>query len=126
MTLVRWGEAKWGAPFFSASITVLLGQVALMALHGSARDLPNIICHFFHALAAGCPWDTDFAAILALSTGFFSTNRVTSATVDGKFVMPKPRLKLRASWRKNHPSWERNLKAQPAFGAKFAWWMVQA
>ena len=213
----------------------------LVVFDGPARDFPSIFCPFFHALAAGCPWDTAFAAFASLPRGFFSADRrvfatpalsasdpallmcyslcppgeadqlslffrrgalvavtcshsllpqpylpsarhmivsyrlgrgafptrfmpdyirlkrdaagrpiiqrrhvtsvvqardewhrilgpldaVTASIVDGKLVMPKPRFPLRASWRKNHSSWEQNLPARRALGPKFAGWMAQ-
>ena len=50
---------------------------------------------------------------------------VAAAVVEGRMVMPKPRLPLRHSRRPNHASWERNEAAKIALGPKFAVWVWQ-
>ena len=50
---------------------------------------------------------------------------VAAAVVEGRMVMPEPRLPLRHSRRPNHASWEHNEAAKIALGPKFADWIVQ-
>ena len=45
---------------------------------------------------------------------------VAASVVEGRMVMPKPRLPLRHSRRPNHASWERNEAAKIALDPKFA------
>ena len=46
----------------------------LLSFEGPAREFPAVFCPFFHALAAGCPWDTALRAFASLPSGFFSAD----------------------------------------------------
>jgi hypothetical protein len=50
---------------------------------------------------------------------------VAATVVEGRMVMPKPRMPLRHSRRPNHSSWERNEAAKIALGPKYATWTWQ-
>jgi hypothetical protein len=50
---------------------------------------------------------------------------VAATVVEGRMVMPKPRLPLLHSRRPNHARWERNEAAKTALGTKFATWTWQ-
>ena len=55
-------------------------MVNLINWHEPARDYPALFCVFFHALAAGCPWDIAFQAFRALPPGYFSADGRLFAT----------------------------------------------
>jgi hypothetical protein len=50
---------------------------------------------------------------------------VAASVVEGRMVMPKPRLPLLQSRHPNHSGWERTEAAKIALGPKFATWTWQ-